>query len=355
MEKSLKGALGRAAVPLAIVAAVLGTSGCKKLFKKKGGDAGAATTTAAQDAIDEQDENLSKKLDEYIKCLNALSSNIHSSRRRYLRYIPKDGPTGKERFADLYRLRPGSVAQCRAGITRASTIEPDDKPLEGAATEYANAASAIDALMNTADRYYETKGFIADKWARGKIMHPQLMSAFDRFGKADAALHTELDKHTKPLAKRALERIERYDGKKFRYWRKSALIAAREVIESADPIGDDDDVDVSLLQSHFTEFEGALDQLTAYGAANRAELDVQGSPNWPVAASHYDSFLQAATGFREKTANYIACLNSAPPNAKAPSGKIDPDLMGSCPAGRPIDVVDKYNNFIRTSNSNQFP
>ena len=355
MEKSLKGALGRMAVPLAIVVAVLGTSGCKKLFKRKGADAGAATTTAAQDAVDEADEQLSKKLDEYIKCLNALSSNVHSSRRRYLQYIPKAGPTGRERFADLYRLRPGAVAQCRAGITRAAAIEPDDKALEGAAQEYANASAAIDSLMNTADRYYESKEFLADKWARGKIMHPQLMSAFERFGKADSALHTELDKHTKPLAKRALERIDRFDGKKFRYWRKSTLIYAREVIESADPIGDDDDVDVALLSTNFTEFETALDALEAYGSGNRAELDAQGNPNWPVAAAHYDSFLGAATQFRIKAKAYLACLNGAPEKAKAPSGKIDPDLMGPCPAGRPHDVVDKYNNFIRTSNANQFP
>ncbi len=349
----------RAAVSIACI--VFATSGCKNLLKKKAGDdAGATTTTAALEGQDLADEQLGDKLDEFIKCLNSLSSPIHQSRHRYFTYIPKGGPTGRETNADLYRLPTGATASCTTGVTKSKAMPPSEPKLEEAGSEFALAAVEIDKLMIEADTYYEMKNFRDDKWAKGKAMHPRLIAAWSRFSKADKDLHDALDGITKPLAQRVLARIEREEGKKFRYSRKKVLITSRELVEAANPIGEEDDIDFELYSSAYTEFEKALDELSAYGNLHKADLANQKlSPAWPMAERNYDSFVKEASDFKKAAKEFWRCLRDAPAKAKTPSGKIDMDLVGNC-NGAPVwkqgsETLKQYNEFIRTSNSQQFP
>jgi hypothetical protein len=348
----------RAAVSIACI--VLATSGCKNLLKKKlGGDAGASTTAAltGQDLADEQ---LGDKLDEFIKCLNSLSSPIHQSRHRYFSLVPKNGPTGREVNADLYRLPTGSTASCSAGVSRSKVMPPSEPKLESAGSEFALAAAAVDQVMNEADTYYELKGFHSDKWARGKALHPRLVTAWERFSKADKNLHDALDGITKPLAQRVLARIDREEGKKFRYGRKKVLITSRELVEAANPIGEDDDIDFQLYSSAYTDFEKGLDELTAYGNLHKADLSSQQkAPSWPAAEGNYDAFIKEANDFKKAAKEFWRCLRDAPAKAKTPSGKIDMDLMGNCADGpawkQSSETLKQYNEFVRTSNARQFP
>src|SRR5262249_12009579 len=149
---------------------------------------------------------------------------------------------------------------CSVGTAKSKTMPPSDVKLEGAGQEFADSAADVDKLINDASAYFDMKAFRDDKWAKGKLLHPQLMQGFDRFSKADRSLHDTLDGITKPLAQRVLARIEREEGKKFRYGRKKVLITARELVEAADPTGEDPDVDFTLYQSTYSDFEKALDE-----------------------------------------------------------------------------------------------
>jgi len=347
---------------VAVVAVLAASStGCKSLLKKKNKDAGLGTTsTTPLTGQDLADDQMQEKLDEYIKCLNTLSTPIQQSRHRYLAYIPKTGPKGTEQYADVYKLSPGTTANCSAGVSRSKLMPPPNAKLEAAGTEYSLAASDIDRQINEASSYFEMKSFKDDKWAKGKLMHPRLMAGWDRFSKADKNLHDTLDGITKPLAQRTLQRIEREEGKKFRYNRKHVLIESRELIEASDPVGEDGDIDFQLFGAEYTEFEKALDDLQAYGSTHRSELSNSNlAPSWPLAESNYDDFVKAATEFKKASKEFWRCLRDAPAKAKTPSGKIDMDKMGNCgsdPAWKTGDeVIKKYNEFIRTSNSHQFP
>jgi Protein of unknown function (DUF3829) len=335
------------------------STGCKSLLKKQlGADGGA--TNAAMSSQDIADEQLQEKLDEYIKCLNSLSTQIHKSRRSYLSYIPKAGPKGTERDVQITKLKDGATASCTVGAAKSKTMPPSDAKLEGAGQEFADAAAAVDKQVNDAFSYFDMKAFKDDKWAKGKALHPQLMQAFDRFSKADKSLHDTLDGITKPLAQRVLARIEREEGKKFRYGRKKVLITSRELVEAADPTGEDPDVDFTLYQSTYNEFEKALDELTAYGSMHKAELGNQKlAPNWPMADSNYEQFVRSSTDYKKAAKEFWRCLRDAPPRSKSPSGKIDREKMGNCgsdPAWKLGEsTVRAYNEFIRTSNAHQFP
>lgn len=352
--------LGTLAVAGALVlCSATGTLGCKKLLKGKGGvDAGkATTTTSANSPQDDADEQMQDKLDAYIICLNTLSSPVHSTRARYFSWVnPKTGPTGNERVVlGLFDLPKDSAQKCTAGLAKAKALPPKDAKLEAAGDEFAKTVMELDGLIDEVFTYYENRNFKDDKFAKGKAMHPRLMAAFSAFSKADTNLHATLDGITKPLAQRALARIEREEGKKFRYHRKHVLLSARELVEAGDPVGEDDDIDFALYNASFNELDKALTELQLYGAIHKNELDAQTNPAWPLAKSNFDQFDRAAETYRKKAREYLRCLRDAPAKAKTPAGKVDPDKMGACPDGRPRDVVAKYNEFIRTSNDHQFP
>lgn len=335
-----------------------GTLGCKKLLKGKGGgDAGSGATTTAGTPHDDADEQMQDKIEAYIICLNTLSSPVHATRARYLSWVDvKKGVTGNERVVlGVLDLPKDSAQKCSAGLTKAKGLPPKDAKLEGAGDDFARTVTELDAVIDEAFPYYDQKNFKDDKFAKGKALHPRLMAAFSAFSKADNNMHATLDAITKPLAQRALARIDREEGKKFRFHRKHVLLTARELVEAGDPVGDDDNIDVALFQGMFTEYDKALNELQGYAALHKNDLDAQTNPAWPLAKSHFDQFDRAAETYRKKAREYNRCLRDAPPKAKAANGKVDPDKLPPCPDGKPRDVVSKYNEFIRTSNDNQFP
>jgi hypothetical protein len=290
------------------------------------------------------------KLDAYIICLNTLSTPVHQTRARYFSWVdPKKGVTGNERVVlGLFDLPNESAQKCTAGLAKARTMLPKDARLEAAGDDFAKTVTELDALIDEVFTYYENKNFKDDKFAKGKAMHPRLMTAFANFSRADNNMHATLDSITKPLSQRTLGRIEREEGRKFRWNRKNVLIEARELVEAGDPVGEDDNVDFALYNAAFAEYEKAVLDFQAYGAVHRRELVFPQSSN-------FDSFSKAADDYRKKAKEYLRCLREAPARAKTPNGKIDPDKLPPCPEGRPRDVVQKYNEFVRTSNDHQFP
>lgn len=130
------------------------------------------------------------------------------------------------------------------------------------------------------------------------------------------------------------------------------LDAARDVIDAADSVGEEDTIDVASYRAALTALDKALADLQAFGTAHRGELaPPRGSP---AAAAHFDELARAATAYRTLAADYLKCLEAAPPAAIV-NGKVAPEKLPPCPAGKKRDVVTKYNAFIRASNDNPFP
>ncbi len=341
--------------------AATGTLGCKKLLKgglAGGADAGKPTSSNhVNSPQDDADEHMQEKLDAYIACLNTLSSPVRASRSRYFSWVnPKTGPTGTERNINgLYDLPNAAAQKCTEGLAKAKPLLPKDAKLETAGDDFAKTVTELDGLIHEVFTYYENKNFKDDKFAKGKAIHPRLMAAFSAFSKADTNLHATLDGITKPLALRGLSRIERDEGKSFLFHRKHVLLAARELVEAGDPVGDDDAVDFALYNASFSEVDKALTELQTFGAAHKIDLDARTNAAWPMAKSNFEQFERAAESYRKKSRDYLRCLRDAPAKAKAPSGKVDQEKMGPCPDGKPKDVVEKYNEFIRVSNNHPFP
>ena len=343
--------------------------GCRGLLKKRGGfDAGSddplgvASATPAVKKVDDADDKLQDKINEYIRCQNSTSADGWSSMRRYASSWrdPKVGPKGNETYAYVGKLDATGVTTCQTQIPKGKTLPPKDATLETAGDAYLVSIVEVQRLTDQLYDYFENKNFKDDKWAKGKTSHPLLMNAYANFRKADHDLHSALDGITKPLSDRTLGRIEREDGKKFFWHRLHTLNTARDMLEVANPRGEENAVDITLFKTTLPDFSSSLDGLTTYGAGNKADLnDKKKSEHWPLAASNYDSFVRDANAFRAATNEFQKCLDNAGPKAKNAAGKILVDKIGTCSGNKALAVQDavfkKYNEFIRTSNNSRFP
>jgi len=292
------------------------------------------------------DEQLAKKIEPYIECLNSLSSSTRDAEKSYLHYIPKTGPTGRE-SPSIYKLPKDAAAKCSTSLAEAKTMQPSAPALEQAGEAFAKATTQLDPLLMQLEQYFENKDYLDDHWAKGKQLHPQVMAAFKDFNPADDDLRNVLDGITKPLSQRELAKIEREEGKKIRYHRKHVLNTARELIEVSNPDGGE--VNSTLYNAAMTEFDKALEDLTAYGSSHKSDIKDE---------IRYDSFVKAANDYRKVQKDLWRCLRNAPAKVKLSNDKINVKKL-SCPDDNIIDRVadrpiEKYNDFIRWPNTQEF-
>ena len=352
----------RFGVALLVVGALASTTGCKKLLKKglqnAMADAGTGATgtgssggTAANSAED-PDDVLEDKIQAYIVCQNSISSDIYDSRARYFQWVDPVKPlTGTERYQyGLYKVDPKEATDCSTNVVKANKMLPSNPKLEGLGTEFAAASSEVATLTDQAYKYYEQKDWRDDKWAKGKELDPKLKAAWKRFQKVDHELHDELGGITKPLARRRLAQIEKEDGRKFLYNRRNVLMTARELVE-AGAVDEDVTVDFALYESAFKDFDSAMNDLTTYGNAHKADLS---KSRTVTASTAYDQFTRQAEDFRKKAKEQLRCLRDAPAKAKTGT-KVAVRKMPFCRDGSRADVVKECNEFINTSNTWKFP
>jgi hypothetical protein len=267
------------AVVVVMIACALATStsGCRKKRGSGGGSSpspAVATnqTTGATDA--DADEQLNQKLQGYVRdCLNLFSTRVHVTEGRYAEWVAdmKAGPSGSEKdVLGLYEVT-GDPARCSVAITKSNAMKPANPVLEKAATDYGAALTAVLPLVDEAYKYYDRGDYKTDKFAKGKELHPKLVTAFEAFNKANEAFTIQLEELQEGLDQRLLAVIEQQDGKRLRWHTKNTLVAAKNVMHE----GDDriDRIDAAKLGTLVDTYAKALDELDAYAKAHKAETE----------------------------------------------------------------------------------
>jgi hypothetical protein len=208
----------------------------------------------------EQDIELGKKLDTYIKCSNVHSERVFDSRNRYHSWVGKRGPTGRERVIyGLYEVRaPGN---CAKNFEAAAKRPPQLEELHQAGTEWIAALRETHALVTEAHRYYEMENYKDDRMKRGKELHQPLVDAFERFSAADKALSEQIRTQSDGLQTRRLERLAADPERRVDYLLLASLRHARAALALAKPSGDRSfqreafDREVAAYEAHFEELE----------------------------------------------------------------------------------------------------
>jgi hypothetical protein len=193
------------------------------------------------------------KLNAYIECTNRHSARIFDSRSRYLSWVTKTGPTGRERIIyGVYEIY--ETAGCRAAIAKANAAEPRDAEWEAAATAYGEAIGVLEPLLKTANDYFDQQNYKDDKMAKGRDLHPRLMAAWDAFAKADAALRTRNEAASDQVTTAKIAEIEAKEGRKVRWHVENLMLAAKRLHR----VQVRDKPDLNTIQSALTAYEALV-------------------------------------------------------------------------------------------------
>ncbi|WP_394824105.1 YiiG family protein [Pendulispora albinea] len=337
-----------------LLVALPAMTGCKRIVRALGkaaataakGDAGAAggeeTEASSASAAEEvsEEEAIGEKLNAYIDCINSISDRFHDSGQRYFSWAdPEKGPTGKERVIyGLYTI--SDPAKCAAGIEKAKTMKPSIPELEAAGTAYAAAVTSGFPVLKDANDYYDQKNYKDDKMAKGRALHPQLVSAFEGFDKADKALRAQVDTLNRQVKERTLAKLEKTEGKKLAYWRSYTMLVAEDVVKLGDshPL---DKVDLPKLTAKIDEYEKAVNELNNYIGAHKDEADK--FMMITALASEAKSFLVAAKELMRRVRDKVPYSSGEKMHL---GGSSEWMVEGS-----PGKLVKAYNSLVSRSNS----
>lgn len=207
---------------------------------------------------------ITEKLNAYVACINRLSERAYESRSRYFSWVKPKGPTGKERIIyGTYTIY--ETDDCKAGVEKANALDPDDASLEAAATAYVEAVVALEPLLKEADDYYQQENYKDDKMAKGKAMHPKLVTAWDAFATADVALRTNVEAIQDKMAAEKLAELEKSEGRKDAYFVQAIMLQAKALLRqqsAAKP-------DIEKIKTALAEFEATAKAAEDYTAANK--------------------------------------------------------------------------------------
>ena len=213
----------------------------------------------------------SEKLGVYIKCYNRLDERAHRSLSRYASWVQNmdAGPTGKERIVyGLYPIDTDGIAGCQQSITAAAAQPPALPALDAAATNWVQAIQTLDGTVNQAYAYYDRENYKDDQFAKGKALHPALVSQGKAFRQASERFAKELDVENDKRLAAELAEVERTEGRKLTYWRMSLMASAKQLVT----VLSEDDFSVEDATRRLASYEATADDTMKYGAANKAEL-----------------------------------------------------------------------------------
>lgn len=131
---------------------------------------------------------------------------------RYQSWVDvKSGPTGKERYIDygLYDLydTAGLARQVRELAAKAP-----DAAIDTAVARYLTAYEALAPVINEAAAYYDTKGYLSDKLAKGKALHARLVPLATAFMTERQALMPRLRAFVRAVEAKEVGAIEAREG-----------------------------------------------------------------------------------------------------------------------------------------------
>ncbi len=241
---------------------------------------------ALAQTYDVQEADLDKwiaKNNAYVKILNE-SLRAKDSWSRYLSWVDlQRGPTGKERIIyGLYSVSASSAKDSIAEARKAADAPPAAPALDAAAKELADKFEAVFPIMNEANDYYDRKDYMSDGASGARRLHGLLVPAARALVAARDKLEKEQESLKDKLDTLELARIEKSDGKQYRWYMKNTMILAKKAVDlmPQDPrrAGDMKDFDaaISKLADAAREFDTYIRESGKSGSFDHYPRDIVG-------------------------------------------------------------------------------
>jgi hypothetical protein len=190
-----------------------------------------AATAARPTSVAPAADPVLVKIQGYISCLNDFSPSTEYWFNWYFAWADrKTGPTGHER--NVYA--PGTLddpSACEAKVAESNALPPALPALQTAAADYARALRTLHPLLNDANGYYKEELYKDDAMAKGRSLHPRIMTALAALTRAEAELRGELKRVGHEARVRALAELEAREGRTLRFLGDDTMLLARELVD----------------------------------------------------------------------------------------------------------------------------
>ena len=261
---------------------------------------GLPTTTRPTRAL-LPDEQIQAKLDPYVDhCLNRFARQVFDAEGRYLQWVNRaTGPTGRERIVyGIYNVS-GEVTECSGAVARAAPMQPSMPVIEAAALRFSAALNVVVPLVRQANAYYGNRmTYQGDGMAQGRLLHPQLIAAFDNFTAAHRALSDELGRQQDAATEAFLARVRNDPNQVVEFHLKNDQLMARRIIRltrgwHVSNRGDLTGIDLNELAPQVQQYEQGLNALQGAAITNpRQSARVVGLTSYQASCRTYLMQLQ---------------------------------------------------------------
>ncbi|MCA9632036.1 MAG: DUF3829 domain-containing protein [Myxococcales bacterium] len=213
-------------IGLAVAGAMMVPQVRNAFLHKASGPAPAAEQQAA-----DPDEQKNDALDNLLDCTNLVGNALHQSEQRYHSWVkdPKKGPTGREHtIIGMSTWDDSALKLCNDKFEANQSLQQFGQ-LEKLSADYKTAINDLIPKVDEAAKYYNKEMYKADKFEKGKKMHPDLEKAFQAFVKASDALSPEIEKYVHERSLKNLAEIEKAEGHTLHYWHRKSMLEAKAV------------------------------------------------------------------------------------------------------------------------------
>jgi len=202
-----------------------------------------------------RDEFLGAKLSQIVGCTD---DRVLMSRDRYLSWVnAKRGPTGREKHISYGLYAVSFSDACDAALRGAATTEPALPELDAAASSYAATTKKLVAVIEEAHSYYEDQDYKDDAMAKGRALHPALMSGFASYVQNLSVLLAQLMPVADALITREIAAARAAQDMRL-YWGRKSFQTALAMVRTADAMNPR-----RIKTLNLPAFSRALDQLIA--------------------------------------------------------------------------------------------
>ncbi|MFO0603597.1 MAG: DUF3829 domain-containing protein [Polyangiales bacterium] len=266
---------------------------------------GTTATTPRTNRALLPDEQIQAKLDPYVDhCLNRFARQVFDAEGRYLQWVDRArGPSGRERIVYGIYTVSGETSECATAVTRAAGMQPSMPAIEGAAVRFSAALNAVVPLVRQANAYYSNRlTYQGDGMAQGRLLHPQLITAFDNFTAAHRAFSDELGRQQDAATEAFLARARNDPNQAVEYHLKNDQLMSRRIIRltrdwRVSNRGELSGIDLNELAPQVAQYEQGLNALQREAIMNpRQATRIVGLPGYQASCRSYLMQLQRLVG-----------------------------------------------------------
>ncbi len=221
----------------------------------------------------------------YNKAYNALIDDNRSVGAKYRSYL-KMNVMSKSPSGGFFYGSPSDVESILAGLRTARAAGSGDAPLDASVDGLVQAGEKLVAIWTPLDPYYQSKGYLEDKWVKAREVDGDLRAGFTGLLTANDRLGSELDRVQEALRAERMAKLKE-QGDMLGYQLLATMAGAKKFTEALDKTeGLKNKEAVAQVDARASELQALLAEYNKALADAKAEAKDGKEPHYSYATLH---------------------------------------------------------------------